>query len=294
MECPSDNCPSTDASGQVSGESDKTIKPSRFKSLYRDAAFVRAVERDNESRSTAVDGETSVKSVSRASLSSLRASAPSEESLKQERRSHSTWWENVPETLRCHRRRAEWRDTTDQLRAYYYHLALREQGAVYTFTLNLRPDIEKLARKQPNPLSWLNHRITRELKAGLGRHVEWFAVVEEASGAGLFAGAGFLDRLHLHGEMAVSDNEVERARAGLRRAGGEWEEARQHQTKAVPDPDTGWSSYCVKDFWRKSALLRKFGSHFAFSFGGHVLTVSVRMRKLAQKLYERDCESLPA
>ena len=65
--------------------------------------------------------------------------------------------------------------------------------------------------------------------------------------------------------------------------------ASQKHAVTEASPDIGWSSYCIKDFWRKSALLRKIGSHFAFPFRGHMLTASARTSAVARDLYGRDC-----
>ena len=57
-------------------------------------------------------------------------------------------------------------------------------------------------------------------------------------------------RLHFHGEIQCSADEAKNVRKALRLAGGEWNEALQHQTKTEADPDRGWASYIADDIWR--------------------------------------------
>lgn len=141
-----------------------------------------------------------------------------------------------------------WRDATDYLRLEYFHRALQTLGPVHSFTLNLSHDIEALARRQKNPGDWLRRRIARRLETGLGRAVDFWLVLEldrdhfdESTGRKRA-------RLHIHGELQASADEIEKARACLRLAGGEWEKNRQFQVQTKPDPDTWWAGYCTKEF----------------------------------------------
>jgi hypothetical protein len=73
----------------------------------------------------------------------------------------------------------------------------------HAFTLNLRHDIEVLARSKPNPCQCVRDRMAAELRRGLGRSVDFIAAFEEAD---LFdeATGRWRPRFHVNGEMAVS------------------------------------------------------------------------------------------
>jgi hypothetical protein len=114
-----------------------------------------------------------------------------------------------------------------------------------TFTLRLRKDIEAQALAQPGAADWLRRRIARELKRGLCRNVELFGNLEVDDN----------DGLHIHGQFIVNDNEIDRAKECLRRAGGIWD--RRYQAHSHPDaPDLGWVSYAGDELWKASGFLR--------------------------------------
>jgi hypothetical protein len=95
-----------------------------------------------------------------------------------------------------HRVPAPWRDTTDILRLEYQHRALADLGLVYAFSANLSPEVEASARARSNPLNWLRDRIAYHLEAGLSRAIDCILVLEEDDH----------DRLHLHGELGVTES----------------------------------------------------------------------------------------
>jgi hypothetical protein len=162
------------------------------------------------------------------------------------RSKRKAWWELPWPSPRVYRIPSEVRSWSLYLEAEYLLLALRALGPVHTFTLNLRRDVESLACEKPNTADFLRRRIERQLSALLGRQVEFFFTLEEEPPR----------RVHLHGAIGVSVEEVEAARLALRKAGGEWKRNRQRQTKTEVDPDSTWNSYITKDCWRTTPFVR--------------------------------------
>ena len=193
------------------------------------------------------------------------------------------WWHGryFNEPVRRHRYPAQWRDTSDILRCHYAHEAILRLGQVHTFTLNLRPDMEAKARAKSNPIAWLQKRIDRELSNALNRPVQFILTIEEDDKR----------RLHCHGEFQVNQEEVKAARAALRKAGGAWKTARQHQTKTEPDPDDGWTGYISKDFWMTTPMMRRlmapYKTKYKVTFPGCPLSVTANLNAEAKLLYEK-------
>lgn len=177
---------------------------------------------------------------------------------------------------------APWRDLTFWFQAVHLHDAGSRLGTVHSFSLNLRPDIEKLARKQPSAASWLHKRIQLELKAAYGRKVECWFVIEAAQS---------LKRLHVHGEVILPDMDATLARKALRKAGGEWAQVRQHQCHTSEFPDDGWVSYALKDLAWNSARSRN--APFR-GFSGDPYAASQTLRTSARAEYEADREKVIA
>jgi hypothetical protein len=155
-------------------------------------------------------------------------------------------------------------------------------GQVHTFSLNLRPDIEDLARTKEEQCQWMHKRIALELEREFGRAVSFFLVPEEERG-----------RLHFHGEMLIGEHEAKRAREALRRAGGEWGKSRQHQTKTRYAPDEGWASYLTKDLYKFGKHVRPLttgyrGAITGTAIAGSVLSATADLWKVAAALYGED------
>jgi hypothetical protein len=195
------------------------------------------------------------------------------------------WWHHPfsASPARSYRVPAQWRDTSDILRVHYLHLALAELGPVYSFSLNLHPDVEAKARVQKASLDWIHRRMARRLDQALGRKVEFFPVLEETPNR--------TRRLHLHGELQVSPEEVKAARKALRLAGGEWEEVRQHQAHTDEMPDEGWAGYIAKDFWKFGPHVRRWtsvapGSLTGTRIQGSIYSSTLLLGRLSAKTYE--------
>ena len=169
---------------------------------------------------------------------------PSVSPLKQ-RSKRQTWWQLI-DTGRRFKAPSDARSMSVYLKAEYLMLALRESGPIHSFTLNLHPDIEALACEDRSTGDFLRRRIQYHLQAVLGRPVEFFFVIEEAD----------FRRVHLHGCLGVSADEVEAARLALRKAGGEWEFARQYQADTEEQPDSKWNSYITLECFRTTKFMR--------------------------------------
>jgi hypothetical protein len=270
---------------------DKSVKRSHSISPYRDARFMRDLEGLSADHEGAMGADTSVcnappsspllslSGITPSPLISPPAVSPSGASGRV-RSKVAPWWlgKYLNEPVRRYRNPALWRDTSDILRCHYAHEALRRLGSVYTITLRLRDDMEARARAQSNPLAWLQKRVDRELSNALKRPVQFFLTIEEDGKR----------RLHCHGEFQVSAEEASAARAALRKAGGEWKVAKQHQTKTEPDPDDGWSGYISKDFWKATPMMRRLlgRSSYAVTFHGSSLSITADLNARAKALYE--------
>lgn len=256
---------------------DKSVNRPTRKSLFRDAEFVREFQHfagDHDPETSPISGETSVIEYKGVTPS---PSLP----LPSGTDTTSPWYQRyVAPPARPHRTPAEWRDTTDPLRAHYHHLALRQLGPVHSFTANLLPHIESRARSASNgPLDWLHRRIGRQLHKHLGRRVEFYLAIEETDDR----------RLHLHGEIGIGPDDAEIARKALRLACGEWTSARQFQVDTKPSPDSSWPSYALKHHWKTTPFARSVlaGSSLAVTFTGPVLSVTADLRRHAEALYTK-------
>jgi hypothetical protein len=187
---------------------------------------------------------------------------------------------------------------------------LQTFGQVHSFTLNLRHDIEALARRQPDPCTWLRDRIEAELRKGFGCPVQflvWFEenpwLVEKVRRGNKIWEIGERLRIidgkyrplfHAHGELVTND--IEKARACLRRAGGEYAKGRQYQALTKPDPDAGWISYMAKTYWRMKPGIGEMFAHSRFfppiTFTGDVFSASRPVTQKARELFEADRVSL--
>jgi len=137
--------------------------------------------------------------------------------------------------LRQHATPAPWRDLSDVSTLEWFHHAMRLAGPVLAVSLNLNAATEAKIRTLPNAARWMRNRIARELKLAFGHPVScWFSF--DISGT---------RRLHLHGEIAITLGDAERARKALRRAGGEWKEVRQHQCHTRDKPTVVWVQYAA-------------------------------------------------
>lgn len=196
------------------------------------------------------------------------------------RSKRQTWWQSIDKSRREFNTPSDARSMSVYLKAEYLMLALREIGPVHSFTLNLHPDIAALACADPSTRDFLRRRLNHHLEALLGRAVDFFFVIEQAAHR----------RVHLHGCLGISAREAKAARLALRKAGGEWEVARQHQSHTEEDPDAKWNSYITKNCvfstkWMR-ALCEAGKSGPTIKFNGPANFSSRSVGSKAQKLYE--------
>jgi hypothetical protein len=284
-------------------KADKTTNKTRVISPYRDARFRRdfeALVANGVGQSLAptsvyapmispsipaptfypLEASERVKKPAPTPLSAMASPSPSE-APGRVRSKVAPWWHGryFNEPVRRHRHPAQWRDTSDILRCHYAHEAILRLGQVHTFTLRLRDEVEAKARAKSNPIVWLQQRIGRELSNALNRRVQFILTLEEDDKR----------RLHCHGEFQVTLDEVIAARGALRKAGGVWKKAPQHQTKTEPDPDDGWTGYISKDFWMTTPMIRRlmapYKTKYKVTFPGSPLSVTADLNAQAKLLY---------
>lgn len=160
-------------------------------------------------------------------------------------RKRSLAWARKALRLASDRRRREdelraWRDLEPRIQHLRRLEALEHEGGSFAVTLLLSEEVIKEAELQPKPLDWLVDRIRYYLNAGLGRKVDWL----------LFDHRNKADKLHLHGLLGVTHNELPMAIEALQRALGRcpWRGKSQFhfqrdQSRSIPN--SGWIGYCL-------------------------------------------------
>ena len=154
---------------------------------------------------------------------------------------HPRWFERVHLPHKAHRTSAPWRDITDTFKAHWAHFALSLNGDFRAFTLNIGADVEtKALAMGPRAKRWfVDDRLTPGLKEALGRPALYWFRLEMGNGESPY--------LHLHGEIACADAEVDDVRDALRKAAGAWRGRKQDQVHTCnKSPDLGWVSYLLK------------------------------------------------
>lgn len=180
---------------------------------------------------------------------------------------------------------AAWRDLTDQVKAVFYHFAIRARGTSYRFDLNLSPEIAAAAKgKGEQACEYIRRKVALALKKALGTSPEFVLALEEDGSR----------RLHVHGTMSIPEDHREAARDALKKAGGEWDgEGGQFQVNMRPqqiDPDLRGGTYVVKNMvWstpKMRTFLEKIGDTKRMPvFKGRALTVTRGVRRDAEEIY---------
>lgn len=157
-------------------------------------------------------------------------------------------------------------------------------------------DVEKHVRALgKHGLRWLRKRVVRQLKplddlcrAGA---VPFVFVLEESSRMSRRA------RLHTHGEISmgpsVSERDVEKFRAALKRAGGNWVpefDDDGYPVKFRSAPDIGWMGYSLKNLNKPGLkFLRRYGvesdRRYVHGFEGKALTASEDLQRRAALMH---------
>jgi hypothetical protein len=134
-----------------------------------------------------------------------------------------------------------WELTHDRVKITFANRALASEGTLYAWTLNLGPKVLAAAQRHDSGFSdYMRRGVSRALKRELGQDVLlWFAVDTTSS-----------DRLHLHGGIAATDNELPTIEQAMCRAGGEWDAKasrhRQCEITLQTAPD-GWVTYALRN-----------------------------------------------
>ena len=278
----------------------KSVNTNRRTSLIRDAKFVRDIkqlmdldagfEERNVSgtivtpiKAEDVSSPLHVKSSALIVSSGSKTTAPTASPSKKYH--YPSGWHHYSEfeSKRTFKKPAQWRDTTSSLRSLYYHLSLAEFGQVYSFTVNLSAEVEAKARAEVDDTDWLYRRLARALKKSSKPTKAIFVVFEENEKG----------RLHCHGEIEASANEIDIVREAFREAAGEWPFGRQFQTHTEAAPNEGWLNYSIKNSWKTSRYMRNLTKNsklFSVSFKGKDLFANSALRAKARSLYEEHCK----
>lgn len=178
-----------------------------------------------------------------------------------------------------------WRDTGEHLRSTYIGRALEARGCSFKeFTLRLDPT---LIENSAHPLDDLHRRMRDHLKRRLGRAPD-LAFIPEYTEDG---------ELHIHGWIAIDDEQLPKAKEALRVAGGKWREgkasARQSQFDHSRGAD-GWARYMCKSLRATQDAL---GRHIEARQGNRrrppsLIICSALLRREAETLYEHERERL--
>jgi len=279
------------------GKKSKRVKLSGHKSVARAAAFMQEISAFGGPETISLPAGTSVTAhtlplPTYSSCSTLSATGVSHLKTSGRAPVWPLWWRTFirsnPTLFPLICKPLTWNEAPLILKLEFYYWALRRFGRVYTFSLNLHPDLEAKAKAQPKPCDWLNRRISRWLEQVLGRKVMLVIVCEEELVETRPHVVIAEDRrLHLHGMFIITDNELIPARKALRMAGVEQPKTRQYQAHTHPnEPDAGWSSYIGKELWRTSPVLRKWlGRGYLTDYPDTPLYASAEVARVGRKLF---------
>lgn len=160
------------------------------------------------------------------------------------RHSRARWASKAIKIASDRRRREDGAKSWRHLNPEVQHLrrleVMKEEGPCQAVTLLISKEIGERAETQDKPLEWLVDRIRFHVRSVLKRKVDWL----------LFDHRNDADRLHLHGLLAIADNEIPLVKGALQKALGVcgWSKSPQFQFKQDPSrniPDRGWLSYCL-------------------------------------------------
>jgi hypothetical protein len=311
--------------GSCVRKDDKPPKRNRFKSAFRDAAFMQDLQRlaapsvppahkdtlfstplapsnSPTSATTHTDVELTEEEIDAilADVETRKVASLSARKLRHRIKKRSPWylrehkhapWTRDPLWRQKRPEAAPWRDTTDLMKVTYFHRALTKMGCAAGFTLRLNDEVQSLARQQPDPLNWLQERIRRNLTKALGWPPAFYVVLEETD--------DMKSKLHIHGELGLPHDLVTNkrllanVRKALRMAGGQWPKCRQFQANLRLDVDEGWTSYIAKTFWKwmphTRRLLERFPNRIAPTFKiCHPMSVTADLLRRARAAYEAD------
>ncbi|MBS0535373.1 MAG: hypothetical protein JSR72_15050 [Proteobacteria bacterium] len=194
------------------------------------------------------------------------------------------WWREYrkrhPPLFAKARHPVSWENAHPILKLEFAYWAMTLMGEVHAFTLNLRHDIEAVAKSQRKPCEWIAKRINRRLTEALGRKVPIVMCGEEAQPEGP-------RRLHFHGYALIGHNDLELVKSALKMAGGVWMVQNQRQIAFNEAPDHGWLSYAVKALDRADPRVRVSlrPAYWPTDFTDAPVYKSDELGKLSRKLF---------
>ena len=178
----------------------------------------------------------------------------------------SSLWSTFPKLPRP----SLWRDAGHKLRLAYYQLALDSQGPSFKFDVRLSEELMAEGRRDSQGFTDLvRRRVALHLKRKLGRPVDFWFVIETKPKA---------KHPHLHGAVAISEQERVHLRRALLVASNTKGEFRKFavRTKQVTY-GFGVAGYAMKSLSRTT-----------LEFPGQNVTATHRVKRAAQKIFERD------
>jgi hypothetical protein len=179
---------------------------------------------------------------------------------------------------------SHWRDYNEEIHLLFGAIVLRHTGSVFPFTLRLSYEIADKALGDATPCNYIHRRLAHHLNKALSRDVAFFQVTE-------LDDAG---RPHLHGQIAISEGEFEKARQALKSAGGKWigpEPERQlHMPRSKKNPNLNHVGYCTKQLLhqRINRLLQRKNWHDRFipkTLPGQMISMPNSLRGDAKELF---------
>lgn len=175
----------------------------------------------------------------------------------------------APIRLPTHILTTSWGETGDRAKLAFANEALafhedddRESGKrPVSWSLNLSPERESEALSHPSGfVRYLSRLLNRALERKLGFVPLYWFIVDSEKG-----------RLHLHGGILASPDQLPLIKAAMIHAGGKWQSSgkrkdggKEHQFHANPDRcDYGWIKYPVRNKGQVKLIIGK-GEQFAF------------------------------
>lgn len=179
-----------------------------------------------------------------------------------------------------HTRPSLWRDTTHVAKIASMTRVIYAKGDAKAWTLNLSPEIEKMAANE-NGTKKLAGRITYHLEKEFGKARTKLIMCDLA----FVVGVTDSKRLHLHGIAAVNSNEEPGFKRALARAGGDWhapagDPGKQVDVRSLWNPD-GWSRYLHEHLPQAERII-----------AGNPLYAPNTLRNRAKELYTKQRNEL--
>lgn len=168
-----------------------------------------------------------------------------------------------------------WTRTTDYGKAIAANRVIAQRGG-YPFTLNLGPEVMKAANDDKKGFTdHMKRRVSRALKRVLGEDRPYWFALDVAEN----------DRLHLHGAIQATENDLQKITDAMIHAGGKWASTHHrdkqfqfHGALNLQDPDRhpdGWVAYALRNCGKVRRLA-----------GDRIITISGGLRRLAREYHE--------